>query len=147
MGLFDSIKNIAVKAKCAVGFHAGEFKHIPGEPACHYGKTCSDCNKFVTLFKHKFQDNVDYVNSDSCTKQYRCSHCDFFKETTEHEGYTKTSKDSYCKWKLQCTRCKHEKAGEIDHYWLRDPGSYDDENEQYTCYHCNKKEIRKKIRH
>ena len=42
MAFWDNVKSIAIKAKCTVGWHEGEYKHIDGKPECYFGKTCPD---------------------------------------------------------------------------------------------------------
>ena len=39
MAFWDNVKSIAIKAKCTVGWHEGEYKHIDGKPECYFGKT------------------------------------------------------------------------------------------------------------
>lgn len=105
MGLFDKIKNIATKVKCATGFHAGTFTHIDGKPECFFEKTCPDCNKYVTKKNHKYSGWEDYKNPRSCFKEHHCIHCDH-KDTKEfHQGYIKKGHDDYCTIIEECRRC------------------------------------------
>lgn len=48
MGLWDSIKIAALKAKCTVGIHGGNFRPIEGE-TCKYSKICPDCPRLAKL--------------------------------------------------------------------------------------------------
>jgi len=148
MGLFDSIKSLAIKAKCATGFHSGTFERVNGKPECYFEKTCPDCNKLVTTHKHAFPDTVDYDNHHSCTKTYTCAHCKIERREEKHEQYKEISKDSYCRWKERCVRCGHERLGQEDHDWTKAAGgTYEDQHEKYFCSRCHKEETRRKIKH
>ena len=53
MGFWDSIKNAAIKAKCGVGIHGGNYKLIDGE-TCKYSKLCPDCDRTIQTEQHKY---------------------------------------------------------------------------------------------
>lgn len=60
MGFWDSIKNAAIKAKCGVGIHGGNYKLIDGE-TCKYSKLCPDCNRTIQKEQHKYgEENYKY---------------------------------------------------------------------------------------
>lgn len=52
MGLWDSIKSAALKAKCTVGIHGGNFRPIEGE-TCKYSKICPDCHETIKTERHQ----------------------------------------------------------------------------------------------
>jgi hypothetical protein len=145
MGFFDKVKAAAIKAKCATGFHAGEYAAIEGKPECHFEKTCPDCNKYLTLFKHQFYAEPEYEKAGSCIKAVKCEFCDHIHRETDHVEYTVVGQDDYCRTKERCVRCSHEKVGDAKHSWVR---LYDGENETviYMCSRCDKKESRKKTK-
>lgn len=146
MGLFDKIKNLATKAKCAAGFHSGTYTHIKGEPECHIEMTCSDCGKHITKKDHKYTDWEDYKEYLSCFKERHCIHCNHKQKKEFHEGYAEVDQDDYCTMIEECKRCGHRKKGREAHIWVKIPGSYDDEYVRYSCARCNKEERRAKTR-
>lgn len=104
MGFFDSVKAMAVKAKCATGLHAGEFTKVKDEPECHLGKTCPDCEKYIEKLKHEYSD-WKYTNEDDCEQARECVYCQEVETKTVHADYEESGKDSDCCVILKCQRC------------------------------------------
>jgi len=74
MGLWDTVKNLAMSAKCMTGWHGGEYEHIQGKPKCFLGKTCPDCGEYVTKNKHKF-GSWEYITYGKCDAVRKCNYC------------------------------------------------------------------------
>lgn len=119
MAFWDNVKSIAIKAKCTVGWHEGEYKHIDGKPECFLGKTCPDCNKWVTEERHEFSD-WEYLTYNSCNTVESCIHCKLQRTGVEH-NYQKEGKDSNCHIVEVCLRCKDKKIGRAEHNWIQVP--------------------------
>ena len=116
MGFFDTLKKAAVSAKCATGWHAGNYTPIDGEPLCHLEKTCPDCDKYVTTVKHKF-DEWEYLQYGSCNAEHKCIHCGHTEQKVLHE-YKEKGKDTNCRIIEVCSRCGDEKFGREKHNWI-----------------------------
>lgn len=147
MGWLDKVKEVATKAKCATGFHAGDFTQVAGKPKCHLEKTCPDCNKHIEHFAHEIINSEQYDQPSSCVITSKCKHCEFTRSKEVHESFYTVGKDSYCRIKERCSRCGHTRIGREDHTWVKMTGNYSDETEKYSCASCNKEEIRKKVRY
>lgn len=117
MSFWDTVKKVAVSAKCATGWHAGEWSHRQGEPECRLEKTCPDCNKHVTTTKHKYGD-WRYTNYSSCDSVRECVYCGSVENKIIHE-YTKVGKDENCRIIEKCSRCSDQKLGREDHNWIK----------------------------
>ena len=143
MGLFDIIKNTAIKAKCAAGFHAGEFMPIDEKPECNIEKYCPDCNKHIQGFRHEFSEE-EYVNSYSCKMQKKCIYCDEVKERVVHGSFQEIDKDDYCRIKERCTRCNLERTGNTKHDWQKISSTPTETHIEYWCKKCGKSEMREK---
>jgi len=153
MGFLDKVTNkvteLAKKAKCATGFHAGTFVPINGQPKCHKEKTCPDCGNHVTAIEHKFPDwkSVEYKEYRSCLKKRKCEYCQHEERKEIHEGFENTwKKDDYCFEIEICTRCEHKKRGSEKHIWEKKIGNYDDDTVTEYCIDCRKERTRKKIK-
>ena len=72
MGFWDSVKSVALSAKCFTGWHEGEYKHIEGEPQCHLGKTCPDCGEqyVSTILTDGSDDDLEDFVWDSGFRDY-----------------------------------------------------------------------------
>ncbi len=143
MGFWDSVKNAAIKAKCTVGIHAGEYTHISGKPLCHVEKTCPDCNKYISNIHHNFSE-PEYENPISCVQIAHCIHCNEEKRKTVHEAYERLGydKDGSCRATEQCVRCRHTRKGDEHHSWHRLPSQYGNSAYTLECIDCGKKETR-----
>ena len=143
MGFWDSLKTAATKAKCAVGIHAGEFKHISGKPQCHVEKTCPDCDKYISDKMHKFS-NLEYEAPGSCVQKASCIHCNEEVRRTVHEGFERIGygKDGSCRVTEQCVRCSFARKGEEHHSWNRPPTQYGNSSYTVQCHDCGKTETR-----
>lgn len=146
MGLWDTIKTAAVKAKCGIGAHGGNFKTPDGKPECYYEKTCPDCKKLITKSNHKHEVEwrdapYDSNSSIKCTKVQKCIHCDAIEKRVIHEEYRKLGTDARCQTIMACTRCGEEKTGEYDHAFMRD--GIEDGKIVMKCMNCGRKEHRK----
>lgn len=119
MGFWDSVKSVALSAKCFTGWHEGEYKHIEGEPQCHLGKTCPDCGKWVTKEEHKYA-GWKYVDYGKCDAIRNCIYCKHQEREVRH-NYKKESKDGYCRIIEVCSRCNDRKIGRAEHTWVTIP--------------------------
>jgi len=115
MAFWDVVKNIANSAKCASGWHAGDYSHRSRKPKCHMEKTCPDCGKHVTKEVHKYGD-WKYPTS-TCDAKRVCIHCGHDEFKVIH-NYERVRKDSNCRIIEQCNRCHDEKIGRAEHEWI-----------------------------
>ncbi|MBF4558930.1 MULTISPECIES: hypothetical protein [Pseudomonas] len=141
MGFFDKIKELALKAKCATGFHAGNFVKVANGPACHFEKTCPDCYEHVTKKEHRYGNGV-YTEFSSCEKSWACEYCDHVKKKIEHEGYRDAGMDDNCRVKEECTRCRHTKVEKENHSWHE--ASRTEDTIVLWCVRCKKEKTRPK---
>jgi hypothetical protein len=141
MGFFDKVKELAVKAKCATGFHAGKFVRVPDAPECHYEKTCPDCYEHLNDFRHAYGPS-EYVESWTCKQISVCKHCEEKKEKVVHEHYEKVEVDDYCNVKERCIRCRDERVAKKEHSWYE--SGRDDHAFHETCSRCRETRTRAK---
>lgn len=142
MGLFDFIKNTAIKVKCAAGFHAGEYRSIEGKPKCHVEKVCPDCGEYVTSFNHTWSGWV-YERDNDCTMTETCKDCGKISKKIYHEFYDEDPREyGNCRIDKTCRRCGDKKIGEVNHLWQHGC-EYPDEI-YYFCCNCEAKKYVKK---
>lgn len=134
MSFFNKIKELAVKAKCATGFHSGEFTPIVGKPECNLGKTCPDCNEYIKEIQHKYHPWDDYKQSKSCIKERKCKHCEYINKKTIHEGYQQKKIDDRCNVIMSCVRCGDLRKDGKSHSWHKHSGSLGT-----SCVRCDQK--------
>lgn len=97
-------KEKAVAAKCATGFHAGDWKNIEGKPLCYFKKTCPDCYKELEKWEHKFE-YVGYERENDCSFLQKCCYCQAEKREIRHKY---AINNSTCEGAKLCTRCNYE---------------------------------------
>ena len=148
MGFFDSVKKIAISAKCMAGWHGGKYSQIEGKPKCHLGKTCPDCKKYITTFYHQYSGWGDYKKPRSCEQERKCVHCGHIDTRIEHQSFKIKGKDDYCTEILECVRCGYKKRGEEDHNWSKTT-CFENANFGHIeerCINCGKTRTRPKYR-
>ena len=136
MGFWDKVKSVAVSAKCMTGWHAGTYTHIDGEPLCHLGKTCPDCNEYVTKIVHKFSE-WEYLDYGKCDAKRSCIHCAYEEYGVQHD-YEEQGKNSDCRIIEICTRCGDEQLGRENHNWLNVAGHELKVGGKRKCKDCGK---------
>ena len=146
MGFWDSVKDVALKAKCGLGFHDGKMAPTPGKPACHLSMTCADCHKLIETKQHSFprqwsDADFDWTSNVGCMRIQRCTLCEEQLSQVEHEGYYTAGKNASCREVKKCPRCGHEKLGDEDHSWYRMSGNQDG-SVNVRCGGCGKEERR-----
>jgi glutaredoxin-related protein len=136
MGFWDSVKSVALSVKCFTGWHEGEYEHIKGKPKCFLGKTCPDCNQFITKEEHEY-DGWEYVGYSKCDAVRKCIHCKHQQREIRHE-YRKEGKESDCRVIEVCIRCRDKKIGRAEHNWVTIPFTDKDLKIQgkRTCRDC-----------
>lgn len=149
MGIWNSIKEAAIKAKCGIGFHAGEFATPEGMPKCYFEKTCPDCKKLITEHRHKYPldwEEAPYANDSHirCARIQECEHCGNVEKREIHAKYRKLGINAKCQSILSCERCGHEKKGDYEHNFVRD-GKTENGEIIVRCLNCGEKEARKYI--
>lgn len=107
MGFWDSIKSVAIQAKCATGFHGGEFKTPDGKPQCQLEKTCPDCMVRMTDEKHQYElhwRKAPIVDHSNCTRMQPCIHCG---ENHKHQvhNFKEAGINAKCEVVMQCSEC------------------------------------------
>lgn len=119
MGLWDSIKSIALSAKCGVGWHAGEYENVEGQPKCLYSKICPDCFERVTKVEHSYDEWI-YLYANNCRCTRTCIHCGYTENSIIH-NYQNIAKDEHCHVIQECDRCHDRKIGAVEHNWIKVP--------------------------
>lgn len=140
MGFFDKIKELALKAKCGVGMHAGDYAKAVNGPACLLEKTCPDCFEHVTKHKHEHGE-FSYKNHHTCTMIRNCVHCNHEDSKVKHEDFVDMGRDDFCKVQEKCTRCGFTQVKKEDHYMTE--VSRNDTHKTLSCIRCNKRETQK----
>jgi hypothetical protein len=147
MGIWDSIKELAVKAKCGMGFHSGDWTPVPGGPACRKQLFCSDCLETVHSTNHSYSvewesAEFDYGSDARCQRARWCTHCNEKAVKVVHEGFHSVGKNGNCQLIERCSRCSHQRVGPEDHSWVRSFQSTGNSTVRVVCVGCNKEEIR-----
>ncbi|MBS6058452.1 hypothetical protein [Mixta calida] len=141
MGLWDSIKNAALKAKCTIGIHGGSYKVIEGE-TCKYSKVCPDCHETIKTEKHQF-GNAEYKFEYKCVTVKKCLKCGIEQEGEKHEQYVDIDVDDYCNVKQRCMRCHSERVHGKQHSWFSDGST--DTHHLYKCLKCGASSEKRKV--
>ena len=116
------IKELANKAKCAAGFHAGVLQKVEGKPECYKEKICPNCSELINESKHQYPDlkSLDYDEYGSCKKTLRCLHCQFEKYKIDHHGFSHVGFNGKCEEIEKCARCNEEKTSFLSvHEWVK----------------------------
>ncbi|MCB5266662.1 MAG: hypothetical protein LHW46_00935 [Candidatus Cloacimonetes bacterium] len=119
MGFWDTVKSVAISAKCMTGWHAGNYEHVKGQPLCFLGKTCPDCGEYVTKNDHKYGD-WSFKRHDRCDAVRECIHCGALDTQVRHD-HKKEGKDANCHIIEVCTRCGDKQIGRAEHTWINIP--------------------------
>ena len=117
MGFWDVVKSVALSAKCATGWHAGDWQKTAGGPECSMGKTCPDCHTYVTTNKHSYTE-WKKINYSNCNSVRECKHCGSTEEKIVHE-YENNGKDDNCRLISKCRDCGSIETGREDHEWVK----------------------------
>ena len=153
MGFWDSIKNaaeaakdLAIKAKCGMGFHDGSFSPVEGKPACFQSMRCADCLEVIEERRHAYPHEWERAPYDRgsqlrCMRVQDCKHCGEQASKVVHGNYYTVGKNGHCIVVLRCEDCGHEKNGEVDHAFYRTMGNADG-TVNYLC-HCGAEERRR----
>lgn len=146
MGLWDSIKSAATKAKCGMGFHGGDLRNPEGMPRCHLEKTCPDCGELVSEKRHAYplewkDAPYDHSSQIRCNRIQECTHCGDIAKKEIHAEYRELGKNANCQIILECKKCGKEKAGNVSHMFTR-VGKTDSGKIILECVHCNERETR-----
>lgn len=141
MGLWDSIKSAALKAKCAVGIHGGSYKLIENE-TCKYSKICPDCHETIKTEKHQL-GKAEYKFDYKCVTVKKCIKCGLEQEGEKHEEYENVDVDDFCNVKQRCRRCGSERTHGKEHSWSS-AGSTDTHH-LFECIKCGAKSEEKKV--
>lgn len=145
MGVWESIKKAATKAKCGVGFHGGTFKTPDGKPLCHLEKNCPDCKKLIVQKKHAYEHDwrnapFDHRSAIACARVQECIHCGELRKKIVHEQYSRVGVDARCQVVKACTRCGDEKTEGYEHSFIRD--GVEEGKIVMQCVNCGTKEKR-----
>lgn len=120
MSFWDKVKSFTRSAKCTVGWHGGEYAPIAGKPKCHLGKTCPNCNDYLTKEEHEFSEWI-FTQEGDCNARRECIYCGY-EEQEEKHNHEQVAKDlSNCEILLRCRRCGDEKVGPAEHEWVEQP--------------------------
>lgn len=138
MGFWDSIKSAALKAKCTVGIHGGNYKLIEGE-TCKYSKICPDCYETIKTEKHQL-GKAEYKFDYKCLTVKKCIKCGQEHEGEKHEEYENVDVDDFCNVKQ---RCRSERIHGKEHSWTSDGST--DTHHLFRCMKCGAKSEEKKV--
>lgn len=144
MGFFDKVKELALKAKCGVGIHGGDYTKSKKGPACLFEKTCPDCLERITKSKHEYGEFA-YKNHHTCTMIRHCVHCNHENSKEKHEGFADMGMDDFCKIKEKCIRCGYSQVKKESHSWFEE--SRTETHSKRVCTRCRKTESRPLSRH
>ena len=133
MAFLDTLKKVAISAKCKAGWHAGEWKHIPGKPECHLEKICPDCGKHVTTEKHKY-GKWEYVRPDKCDSVRACIYCGSKQMKVIQLYQNLVGKDLNCRVIEKCIRCGYERTTAREKHTWYYPGG----KNVRECVDCHK---------
>lgn len=148
MALWDSVKKLATKAKCGVGFHGGTFSTPEGKPGCYFEKTCPDCMELIIKRHHEYpltweNAKFDFSSHLRCMRTQQCIHCGDVEKREIHERYQKVGVNAHCQAVLSCERCGHEKLGDYEHSFTRD--GTDNGMIVMKCMRCGARETRRYV--
>ncbi|WP_312347386.1 hypothetical protein [Leclercia sp.] len=138
MGFWDSIKSAALKAKCTVGIHGGNYKLIEGE-TCKYSKICPDCHETIKTEKHQL-GKAEYKFDYKCLTVKKCIKCGQEHEGEKHEEYENVDVDDFCN---VMQRCRSERIHGKEHSWTSDGST--DTHHLFRCMKCGAKSEEKKV--
>lgn len=81
------------------------------------GKTCPDCNKYVTTKIHAYTEwrKIDY---STCNSVRECQHCGSTEESVMH-SFENNGKDENCRLIKKCRHCGVKEIGREDHEWVK----------------------------
>ncbi|HEC1730743.1 TPA: hypothetical protein R2A65_000764 [Campylobacter jejuni] len=119
MGIFNTLKTLALSAKCATGWHGGEFKNEDDKPKCFFSKICPDCNKYIQKIEHKFGDYI-ITNHRNCEGYKECEYCNLKEYGTYHQ-YEEIGVNASCQIIKKCRQCGDEQLGATKHSWITIP--------------------------
>ena len=141
MGLWDSIKNAALKAKCGIGIHGGDYRVTEGQ-TCKYSKVCPDCQETIKTEKHQMGKS-EYKFEYRCVTVKKCIKCGKEEEGEKHEQYVNIDVDDYCNVKQSCTRCNSERIHGKQHTWSSVGTT--ETHHLLECVKCGAKSEEKKV--
>ncbi|EOB5130250.1 hypothetical protein A0M84_02525 [Campylobacter jejuni] len=119
MGIFNTLKTLTLSAKCATGWHGGEFKNEDDKPKCFFSKICPDCNKYTQKIEHKFGDYI-ITNHRNCEGYKECEYCNLKEYGTYHQ-YEEIGVNASRQIIKKCRQCGDEQLGTTKHSWITIP--------------------------
>ncbi|EGK8058263.1 hypothetical protein IO382_000636 [Campylobacter lari] len=136
MGFLDTLKSIAISAKCGIGWHGGTYSNEEGKPQCYLSKTCPDCNEYISKYNHNFAERV-ITDPYSCRGYEECTYCQHREFGTYHK-FEKVRKNERCQIIEKCSQCGKERLGDIQHSWVQIPFTNKDAsiNGKRKCRDC-----------
>lgn len=132
-------KDLFDKGKCALGFHAGEWRYLQ-DGSCQQTRICSRCKVASEQLVHTWQ-SWNYEKSDDCRMARRCGRCAEVETKIEHVWATPVyESEQSCALVRPCSRCKETTPAGNAHVWQS--WSYDaaDNCSQIvTCSRCGER--------
>jgi hypothetical protein len=110
------LKELFDKGKCALGFHAGEWRYV-SESGCEQIQICSRCNNQSHQVVHHWQA-WQYDVSGACEMTRRCERCKDQETKTEHVwGEPVYEAAESCVQIRPCSRCGETATAATVHNW------------------------------
>jgi hypothetical protein len=141
------LKDLFDKGKCAIGFHAGDWRH-PREGQCLQVRVCPRCKTESQQLVHSWQP-WQYLAAEACQLARRCGRCGDQETKIEHVWGTPVYQaDGACAVIRPCSRCGETTLAGTTHVW--ESWAYDGaENCSQTvrCSRCDEAGTGKRVAH
>jgi len=112
------LKELFDKGKCALGFHAGDWRYIT-DGQCEQIQVCSRCNNQSRQVAHQWT-SWQYFASGACEMTRRCQRCKEQENKTEHVwGAPVYATEESCAQVRPCSRCGETASAGTVHNWNR----------------------------
>jgi hypothetical protein len=113
---YKVLKELLDKGKCALGFHAGDWRYIT-ENQCEQIQVCSRCNNQSRQVAHQWT-SWQYFASGACEMARRCQRCKEQENKTEHVwGAPVYETEESCAQVRPCSRCGETASAATVHKW------------------------------
>ena len=140
-------KDLFDKGKCALGFHAGEWRYLQ-DRSCQQTRICSRCQVSSEQLVHAWQA-WDYEGSDDCRMARRCSRCAEAESKVEHVWASPIyASEQSCALIRPCSRCSETSPAGNAHVWQS--WSYDtagDCSQLVNCSRCGEPGTERRTAH
>lgn len=115
MGLKDRLR----QAKCATGFHTGEWQALASD-SCDEQRVCSICGNVSTRVQHDLADwqFVGERSTSGCLAERRCNRCGVAERENQHSMDREYVRSRSCRQRHVCSFCGYTNGKTfIEHEW------------------------------